>query len=367
MADQERMIAEQSNQMVELSRKVQEGAQAANQPSGLDAEQQRQIAGQSRQMAEMSRRMDDESRNARDSRDSDGQQQRRLEEQERSISDQNRRMAAIDRKLEEQSRSADAGSKGKDDGRDLRESDQSREITELRRMVEEAGRSTRDAVSDAQNPSRPRRQQVLNKSASQTVSERSELDFGDEIDDTSFQGQDDSFLDDSHLDDSVVNRQERIERTRRPVGKREENASRRRDQRAGGGRGVDSPGDKERRPSSPKPDGSREPRPAKTGGNKMVLNHSEYLVNDDVEEQLRTGSGSHVYDEYQQLFETVGGAEGLEDSLENSAPLDVNLLASLVRWTTLAKVRVGEARLKNILELYLGLGPELTSVARVAD
>ena len=47
---------------------------------------------------------------------------------------------------------------------------------------------------------------------------------------------------------------------------------------------------------------------AKTGSNKKVLNRSGDAVHDDVEERFRTGSGSHVYDEYQQLFETVGGA-----------------------------------------------------------
>lgn len=60
--------------------------------------------------------------------------------------------------------------------------------------------------------------------------------------------------------------------------------------------------------------------------------------------------------EYHQLFEAVGDADGVGDNAGNSAPLDVNLLASLVRWTTLAKGRVGEARLKSILDLYLGSG-----------
>ncbi len=77
---------------------------------------------------------------------------------------------------------------------------------------------------------------------------------------------------------------------------------------------------------------------------------------DDVLDHYRSEAGSHVYDEYHQLFEAVGDAEGVEDTAGHSAPLDVNLLASLVRWTTLAKGRVGEARLKRILDLYLGSG-----------
>ena len=137
---------------------------------------------------------------------------------------------------------------------------------------------------------------------------------------------------------------------------------------------MDGPGVEERQPSRVKPVVSRQPRPAKSGGNKNVLNRREDADHDGVKDQFRTGSGSHVYDEYQQLFETVDGAQGSEHDSGNTAPLDVNLLASLVRWTTLAKGRVGEARLKNILELYLGSGrssPQLrellTSVSKMVD
>ena len=34
-------------------------------------------------------------------------------------------------------------------------------------------------------------------------------------------------------------------------------------------------------------------------------------------------------------------------------PLDVNLLSSLVHWTSVAKQRVGEQQLRDILELYI--------------
>ena len=39
------------------------------------------------------------------------------------------------------------------------------------------------------------------------------------------------------------------------------------------------------------------------------------------------------------------------------APLDLNLVASLVRWASIAKHRVGEERLSGILELYFQSRP----------
>jgi len=51
----------------------------------------------------------------------------------------------------------------------------------------------------------------------------------------------------------------------------------------------------------------------------------------------------------------------VEDS-PTGPPVDVNLLSSLVHWASLAKQRVGEQQLKDILELYIQSGhsrPEL--------
>ena len=327
--------------------------QAAQQPAGTDPaqqhkldEQQRQIADQSRQMAEMGRRMDDESRNARGSRDSDGRQEQRLEEQARSISEQNRRMAAIDRKLDEQAKPAESGENGNDDERDHREAEQNRQIADLKRRIEEEGRSTRDAVAEAQKTGLPPPRVKPEEPEYQMDSDGIGLDFEDEIDKPFVQDQ----------DDGSDQYQEKIEEPHRPAGRREQSVNRQRDLRAGGGRGVEGPGDEVRRSSRPKPDGSKEPRPVKTGRNDTVRNRRWDAGHDDGEDRYRNGSGSHVYDEYQQLFEDAGDAEGLSDNPVNSAPLDVNLLASLVRWATLAKGRVGEARLKSILDLYLGSG-----------
>jgi hypothetical protein len=55
-------------------------------------------------------------------------------------------------------------------------------------------------------------------------------------------------------------------------------------------------------------------------------------------------------------------------------PLDINLLSNLVHWTVLAKQRVGEEQLKDILQLYIQSGhsrPELQDllmqVSRMVD
>ena len=60
----------------------------------------------------------------------------------------------------------------------------------------------------------------------------------------------------------------------------------------------------------------------------------------------------NVYDEYWELLkETRELPAGGETS--GGPPLDVNLLSSLVHWTSVAKRRVGEQQLRDILELYI--------------
>lgn len=88
----------------------------------------------------------------------------------------------------------------------------------------------------------------------------------------------------------------------------------------------------------------------------------------------RDGSGSRVYDEYLQLLSDTD--ESHVESVEASptTPMDINLVASLVRWASIAKQRVGEDRLHDILELYLqsghatpGLREVLTHISGMAD
>ena len=68
----------------------------------------------------------------------------------------------------------------------------------------------------------------------------------------------------------------------------------------------------------------------------------------------RNGRGSPVFEEY---FELLGNDLELEDGANgtngaNGLPLDLNLMASLVRWASIAKQRVGEQGLNHVLELY---------------
>jgi hypothetical protein len=71
-----------------------------------------------------------------------------------------------------------------------------------------------------------------------------------------------------------------------------------------------------------------------------------------------------VYDEYRELLEESKEVYPAEDTADIPAgpPLDMNLLSNLVYWVALAKQKVGEQRLKDILELYIKSGhsrPEL--------
>ncbi len=88
----------------------------------------------------------------------------------------------------------------------------------------------------------------------------------------------------------------------------------------------------------------------------------------------RNGSGSRVYDEYHQLFSETEEACVESDEASPTAPMDINLVASLVRWASIAKQRVGEDRLHDIVELYLqsghatpGLREMLTQISAMAD
>ena len=68
-----------------------------------------------------------------------------------------------------------------------------------------------------------------------------------------------------------------------------------------------------------------------------------------------------IYDEYRDLLEETQKTHPIEDS-PVGPPLDVNLLSNLVYWAALAKQRVGEEQLKDILQLYIQSGhsrPEL--------
>jgi hypothetical protein len=66
------------------------------------------------------------------------------------------------------------------------------------------------------------------------------------------------------------------------------------------------------------------------------------------------GSSSRVFTEYQDLLRDIPETYALEDAV--GPPVDINLLSSLVHWTSLARQRVGEQQLKSILDLYIQSG-----------
>ena len=74
-------------------------------------------------------------------------------------------------------------------------------------------------------------------------------------------------------------------------------------------------------------------------------------VEEEFEPRGNNGRGSPVFDEYFELMEIAEGPE-LPGLVPAGAPLDLNLVASLVRWASIAKHRAGEERLSGILELY---------------
>ena len=101
---------------------------------------------------------------------------------------------------------------------------------------------------------------------------------------------------------------------------------------------------------------SRNNNPSTAESNGAVQQRRGDYGDPDLPQPYREGRGSRVYDEYWDLFKEVEDPGPQDDYGESQAPLDVNLLAGLVRWTALAKGRVGDERLNGILELYLGSG-----------
>ena len=84
-------------------------------------------------------------------------------------------------------------------------------------------------------------------------------------------------------------------------------------------------------------------------------------VEEEYEPRGNNGRGNPVFDEYFELMEIAEGPE-LPGLVPAGEPLDLNLVASLVRWASIAKHRVGEERLSGILELYFQSRPISTSL-----
>jgi hypothetical protein len=109
----------------------------------------------------------------------------------------------------------------------------------------------------------------------------------------------------------------------------------------------------------------------------LNLNGRGHLTQDEEEQPLETPAQhsrvNSVYDEYRELLEETRQTHSIEDE-PVGPPLDINLLSNLVHWVALAKKRVGEEQLKDILQLYIQSGhsrPELQDlllqVSRMVD
>ena len=109
------------------------------------------------------------------------------------------------------------------------------------------------------------------------------------------------------------------------------------------------------------------PRSSKNGRSKPaedLVYEAEEEAGDEGNKSDSKGKSERVtsiYDEYRDLLEETSLGQPIEDN-PVGPPLDVNLLANLVYWAALAKQRVGEEQLKDILQLYIQSGhsrPEL--------
>lgn len=83
--------------------------------------------------------------------------------------------------------------------------------------------------------------------------------------------------------------------------------------------------------------------------------HERLNSRENSPEAENAGHNGSVYDEYRELLEETRQTHPIEDS-PDGPPLDINLLSNLVYWTARAKQRVGEAQLRDILQLYIQTG-----------
>jgi hypothetical protein len=76
---------------------------------------------------------------------------------------------------------------------------------------------------------------------------------------------------------------------------------------------------------------------------------------DDAGRGNGAGTGSRVFDEYWSLLDEAT-AQSAAAETSGGSPLDVNVIASLVYWVSLAKQRLGDQKLQELMELYLQSG-----------
>ncbi len=90
----------------------------------------------------------------------------------------------------------------------------------------------------------------------------------------------------------------------------------------------------------------------KQEGLEMELGELDKIATHPTDTPSPETRGVNVYDEYWELLKETRDMPA-SGELPSGPPLDVNLLSSLVHWTSVAKQRVGEQQLRDILELYI--------------
>ena len=270
------------------------------------------------------------------------------------MADQERRMAEQDRKMAEQERQLAEATRSKPDESHQsseKQSEQEQRIAKLELNLAEASKPPGPGNLPAKkdNPvgeEKEEKEEKFTESPEEPVT--SDQDLGDDEDGT---GGD-------HGEDDIPgpvsgNRGTDRERERRETPKDTE-------------AGIRDPGGEEpdRRPQQetgrrPRQETDRGPRqePLPEDDLPEIKRRSQFdHVEEESEPRESNGRGSPVFDEYFELMDIAEGPE-LPGPVSAGASVDLNLVASLVRWASIAKHRVGEDRLSGILDLYFQSRP----------
>ena len=297
-------------------------------------------------------------------------QDRKLAEQDQKLAEQERKMAESDRlKTDEKQRSGD------------RQSEQATRIAQLEQNLSEANRSKNDDGSQSRDERAAQEQRIakleLNLAeakkpvepgtppgAGWTPPKKKEAPAEEEVvrfesleedPDILDDGLDDAFEDDAEDDVSppisLNVRRGEVDQNREPPKKSKAKVN-----------NDESRDPVRRRRKVPEPQDD-------------LLETAMGSQSDNVEHEPNGyhGNGSSVFDEYFELME-IAESPPIPGLAASGTTLDLNLVASLVRWASIAKQRVGEERLSGILELYFQLrsiSPSLkdllNQIAEMAD
>jgi hypothetical protein len=312
MEDQQRRMDEQQRRMEEQERRIEEQARDASKPEPEIAAQMRRLEEQQRQIAE-------QSRNAATPAPALAEQERRLEEQQRQLEEQLKKIA------EHEAQSAKS---------------RLAEATPDQPAKEDRIAPTR--YDFAEEEDEEYQEEDLVTVQRQPASGRKRLPLPDDLD-----------SDDGWEEERFA----ASPRTKRALGSHEEDTGRRRSPGPEGGDRDFGDEDEYGEPDRHRMERRAEGRPqngARTG-------RARTYVEDEPEEERpshrsRNGFGSRVYEEYLDLLGEAEELDAEEEDGKAELSLDINLLSSLTRWASIAKRRVGGARLIDILDLYTQSG-----------